>query len=113
VGIIGAGRPPPGLPGGIGGAPPPGLFGIAGAGLPELGGGGGTLEPPEGPIDPIDPIEPIPAGAAFLGPPGLGGDRRGLSKPLASQSFFTGGGTGVETVAIDTSPMMRSASLQA
>lgn len=43
-------------------------------------------------------------GGAFLGPPGLGGDNRGLSKPLDNQSFLTGGGTGVVTVAIDTSP---------
>lgn len=46
VGINGAGSACPcGLPGGIGGAPPPGRFGIAGAGRPELGGGGGALEP--------------------------------------------------------------------
>lgn len=45
-------------------------------------------------------------GAVFLGPPGLGGDRRGLSKPLGNQSFFTGGGKGADTVAIDTSPKM-------
>lgn len=43
-------------------------------------------------------------GAFFLGPPGLGGESLGLSKPLDSQSFFTGGGTGVENVAMDTSP---------
>lgn len=43
-------------------------------------------------------------GAGFLGPPGLGGDNLGLSKPLDNQSFLTGGGTGVDTVAIDTSP---------
>lgn len=48
MGIKGAGNACPwGLPGGIGGAPPPGLFGIAGAGRPEAGGGGGTLDPPE------------------------------------------------------------------
>lgn len=40
----------------------------------------------------------------FRGPPGLGGDNFGLSNALDSQSFFTGGGTGVPTVAIDTSP---------
>lgn len=46
--MSGAGKACPwGLPGGIGGAPPPGLFGIAGAGLPELGGGGGTRDPNE------------------------------------------------------------------
>lgn len=38
---------------------------------------------------------------------------RGLSNVDASQSFFTGGGTGVCTVAIATSPMIRNASLQA
>lgn len=43
-------------------------------------------------------------GAAFLGPPGLGGDNRGFSMPPESQSFLTGGGTGVVTVAIETSP---------
>lgn len=43
-------------------------------------------------------------GCALRGPPGLGGDSRGLSKPLDNQSFLTGGGTGVDTVAIDTSP---------
>lgn len=43
-------------------------------------------------------------GAAFRGPPGLGGDNFGLSNALDNQSFFTGGGTGVPTVAIDTSP---------
>lgn len=32
---------------------------------------------------------------------------------VANQSFFTGGGTGVVTVAMDTSPMIRRASLQA
>lgn len=36
----------------MGGAPPPGRLGTAGAGLPVLGGGGGTLEPP------VDPREP-------------------------------------------------------
>lgn len=45
-------------------------------------------------------------GAAFRGPPGLGGDNFGLSNALDSQSFFTGGGTGVPTVAIDTSPIL-------
>lgn len=44
-------------------------------------------------------------GAAFRGPPGLGGDNFGLSNALDSQSFFTGGGTGVPTVANDTSPI--------
>lgn len=44
-------------------------------------------------------------GAAFLGPPGLGGDNRGFSPPLDNQSFLTGGGTGVVTVAIETSPL--------
>lgn len=48
VGTRGAGKACPcGLPGGIGGAPPPGLLGMAGAGRPELGGGGGALEPNE------------------------------------------------------------------
>jgi hypothetical protein len=42
-------------------------------------------------------------GAFFLGPPGLGGDNLGFSA-LANQSFFNGGGTGVDIVAIDTSP---------
>lgn len=45
-------------------------------------------------------------GGAFLGPPGLGGESRGLSMPLESQSFLTGGGIGVATVAIDTSPIL-------
>lgn len=45
-------------------------------------------------------------GAAFLGPPGLGGDSFGLSMALDSQSFFTGGGKAEPTVAIDTSPEM-------
>lgn len=52
-------------------------------------------------------------GVGLRGPPGLGGDSLGLSIPLASQSFLTGGGTGVDTVAIDTSPMIRKASLHA
>lgn len=42
-------------------------------------------------------------GAAFLGPPGLGGDNFG-SNALDNHSLLTGGGTGVPTVAIDTSP---------
>jgi hypothetical protein len=42
-------------------------------------------------------------GAFLRGPPGLGGDNLGFS-PLANQSFLSGGGTGVEIVAIDTSP---------
>lgn len=46
-------------------------------------------------------------GAAFLGPPGLGGDSLGFSAPLDNQSFLTGGGTGVVTVAIDTSPTIK------
>lgn len=54
---------------------------------------------------PLEPTVPI-LGVVFLGPPGLGGDNRGLSSPLASQSFLTGGGTGVDTVAIETSPMI-------
>ena len=37
----------------------------------------------------------------------------GESPPVASQSSLTGGGMGVDTVAMDTSPMMRSASLHA
>lgn len=44
-------------------------------------------------------------GAGFLGPPGLGGDSRGLSKPLGNQSFLTGGGRGDDTVAMETSPI--------
>lgn len=40
-------------------------------------------------------------------------DYLGLSNPDASQSFLTGGGTGVDTVAIDTSPIIRRASLHA
>lgn len=71
-GIKGGGSPwPPGLPGGAGGCLPcsgPGLLGIAGAGLPEVGGGGGALEAAafvgvglEG-----TPLRPVP--------PGLGGD---------------------------------------
>lgn len=43
---------PCGLPGGMGGAPPPGRFGTAGAGLPVLGGGGGTRELPLEPNEP-------------------------------------------------------------
>lgn len=56
VGIRGAGKAWPwGLPGGIGGgAPPPGRFGIAGACLPAVGGGGGTLDTPEEPSDPVN-----------------------------------------------------------
>uniref|UniRef100_A0A2M3ZMA7 Putative collagen triple helix repeat protein n=1 Tax=Anopheles braziliensis TaxID=58242 RepID=A0A2M3ZMA7_9DIPT len=110
-GISGAGRAwPPGRPPGNGGAaPPPGRFGIAGAGLALAGAGGGPR--PAG--APMEPSDPCCCGAALRGPPGLGGDSRGLSRPLDSQSFFTGGGTGVVKVAIDTSPMMRSASLQA
>lgn len=42
-------------------------------------------------------------GVAFLGPPGLGGDNFGSNAP-DSHSLLTGGGTGVPTVAIDTSP---------
>lgn len=44
------------------------------------------------------------AGAGLRGPPGLGGDKRGLSNPLGNQSFFTGGGKGADTVAMETSP---------
>lgn len=48
VGMSGAGKAPPcGLPGGMGGAPPPGRLGMAGAGRPELGGGGGARDPKE------------------------------------------------------------------
>lgn len=43
-------------------------------------------------------------GVGLRGPPGLGGDNRGLSKPLGSQSFLTGGGNGADTVAMETSP---------
>jgi hypothetical protein len=46
-------------------------------------------------------------GAAFLGPPGLGGESLALSV-ACSQSFLTGGGTGVEKVAIETSPIQRN-----
>lgn len=42
-------------------------------------------------------------GAAFLGPPGLGGESLGLSG-VGSQSFLTGAGSGVVNVAIETSP---------
>uniref|UniRef100_A0A182U5E6 Uncharacterized protein n=1 Tax=Anopheles melas TaxID=34690 RepID=A0A182U5E6_9DIPT len=56
-----------------------------------------ATEPPPGRLDRC---------VALRGPPGLGGDSRGLSRPLDNQSFFTGGGTGVEKVAIDTSPKM-------
>lgn len=109
--MSGAGSPcPAGLPGGIGGAPPPGRLGIAGAGRPVAGGGGGALLPP--PKEPVGPTAPIP-GAGRLGPPGLGGDKRGFSEPLCNQSFLTGGGTGVDTVAIETSPIIRSDSLHA
>lgn len=45
-------------------------------------------------------------GTPFRGPPGLGGDSFGLSNAPDNQSFFTGGGTGVPTVAIDTSPAL-------
>lgn len=103
------------------------LFGIAGAALDVAGGGGGPRF-----ILPNEPCwkkekknwnnwinEECPlqykirsercnytcwTGAAFLGPPGLGGDSLGFSPPLDSQSFLTGGGTGVVTVAIETSP---------
>lgn len=110
--MSGAGRAcPAGLPGGMGGAPPPGLLGIAGAGLPVCGGGGGALLPP--PIGPIEPIEPVLGAGRLVPGPGLGGERRGLSIPLASQSFLTGGGTGVLTVAMLTSPMILRDSLQA
>jgi hypothetical protein len=43
-------------------------------------------------------------GAAFLGPPGLVGESLTFSVAW-SQSFLTGGGTGVEKVAIETSPI--------
>lgn len=51
-------------------------------------------------------IHTVVIGVAFRGPPGLGGDSFGLSNALDSQSFFTGGGTGVPTVAIDISPIL-------
>lgn len=107
-----------------GGAPPPGLFGIAGAGRPPVGGGGGP-RPPALPTLPTEPCRKIKhivrkffffllnikiikftccTGGAFLrGPPGLGGESLGFS-PVGSQSFLTGGGTGVENVAMETSP---------
>lgn len=118
-GMSGAGRAcPVGRPPGTGGAAPPGRFGIAGAGRPVAGGGGPRAAPP-----PWLPMElclkekqfeetskenqkKIPTcccGAAFLGPPGLGGESLGLSG-VGNQSFLTGGGTGVENVAIETSP---------
>ena len=75
---------------------------MAGAGRPPAGTGGGAreLERGGGCVTPR------------LGPPGDGGDNLGFS-PDASQSFFTGGGTGVDTVAMETSPMIRRASLHA
>lgn len=42
-------------------------------------------------------------GAFLRGPPGLGGESRGFS-PVGNQSFLTGAGSGVENVAIVTSP---------
>lgn len=70
-GINGGGSPwPPGLPGGAGGCRPcsgPGLLGIAGAGLPDAGGGGGALEAAFAGVG----LEGTPLRPA---PPGLGGD---------------------------------------
>lgn len=118
-GMSGAGRAwPCGRPWGNGGAPPPGRLGIAGAGRPVAAGGG----PRPASIcykkhiklkykrsdheyrGKHDIITGCCGGAVFLGPPGLGGDNRGLSLIPKNISFLTGGGTGVPTVAIDTSP---------
>jgi len=114
VGTIGGGRPVPvpGREGGAGGALPPlesGRLGTAGAGRPDTGGAGGAREaddPMEGPGPIADPV------TGRRGPPGEGGDAR-CWLMLPSQSSFTGGGMGVDTVAMDTSPMIRSASLHA
>jgi len=45
-------------------------------------------------------------GAFLRGPPGLGGESRGLS-PVGNQSFFTGAGIGVVYVDIEISPKRR------
>ena len=97
VGIIGGGRaPPPARPGG-GGGPLPGAAGAALGGCPGLGGwrltgGGGFLR------------------GAF---PGDEGGTLLVELGAGIQSDLTGGGAGTLTVAMDTSPMIFMASLQA
>jgi hypothetical protein len=97
VGIIGGGRPPPPLLPGGGGGPRPGgadgaALGGAGAGGCLFTGGGGFLLGP---------------------PPGDEGGTLDEALGVGIQSLLTGGGAGVLTVAIETSPMIRIASLQA
>ncbi len=97
VGIIGGGNPPPPARPGGGGALP----GAPGAALETGGGcratGGGFLRgPAPGEGGACDTLPPPP--------PALG---------AGIQSDLMGGGAGVLTVAIDTSPMILSASLQA
>jgi len=96
VGIMGGGSPPPppALPGGGGGPRPPGAPGAA------LGGCGGWRD--------------TGGGCRRGAPPGEGGAAE-IDELLGGgiQSALTGGGAGVLTVAIETSPMILSASLQA
>lgn len=121
AGINGGGNCPPGRPCGC---PGPGRFGIAGAARFVAGGGGGPRPAPYKQTETRNEIPwqfdskrekfasnseavlTVVIGEALRGPPGLGGDNFGLSNALDSQSFFTGGGTGVPTVAIDTSPIL-------
>ena len=93
----GGGSPAPGLPGG-GGAAPPGRPGTDGAGRADGAGGGGRA---------------AELGADLRIPPGEVCGCIDVVLEAASQSFLTGGGAGVPMVAVDTSPMILSASLQA
>jgi len=112
VGISGGGSPPPpARPGGGGGPLPGGAEGAdrGGCGGCRVTGGGFRRGPPgEGgalDADMLEPPEDIPAESPDMPPP--------PPPPLAIQSDLIGGGAGVLTVATETSPMMRSASLQA
>jgi len=98
-GMSGGGSPPADLPGG-GGALPPGRPGTVGAGREDGVGGG--------------PRDTWGGGAVvFLMFPG---DVCGWlydEEAAGSQSDLSGGGAGVLIVAVDTSPMILSASLHA
>lgn len=115
VGIIGGGRPPA-RPGAGGGPRPPGAAGAAlgGCGGCRDTGGGLRLGPPPGDGGAWDmppPPPPFPLLPPPPPPPPL--DEEEVCELGAGIQFFTGGGAGVLTVAMDTSPMIFRASLQA
>lgn len=106
--MSGGGNPPapPRTGTGPGGAPPlPGTLGAgrpggAGGARPAAAAGGGAAGPPV-----------LLLGAGLGIPPGEGGLGEGAD--ARNQSSLTGGGAGEYVVCIDTSPIIRNASLHA